>query len=204
VKQQITTLFAGGVLALALFGAAMAGPLEDGQAAVRKGDYATAMQYFRVLADQGNAVAQNNLGFMYDQGLGVPQNYAQAVVWYRKAADQGDAAAQNNLGRMYDGGQGVPQDYAQAVVWLRKAAEQGNALGQVNLGTMCDHGHGVPQDYAQAHMWYNLAASSAEDDAARNEAAKVRDLVATKMTPAQIAEAQRMAREWMQSHPSKR
>jgi TPR repeat protein len=204
VKQQITTLFAGGVLALALFGAAMAGPLEDGQAAVRNGDYATAMQYFRVLADQGNAVAQNNLGFMYDQGLGVPQNYAQAVVWYRKAADQGDAAAQNNLGRMYDGGHGVPQDYAQAVVWLRKAAEQGNALGQVNLGTMYDHGHGVPQDYAQAHMWYNLAASSAEDDAARNEAAKVRDLVATKMTPAQIAEAQRMAREWMQSHPSKR
>ena len=120
------------------------------------------------------------------------------------AADQGDAAAQNNLGRMYDGGHGVPQDYAQAVVWLRKAAEQGSALGQVNLGTMYDHGHGVPQDYAQAHMWYNLAASSAEDDAARNEAAKVRDLVATKMTPAQIAEAQRMAREWMQSHPSKR
>ena len=67
MKQQITTLFAGGVLALALFGAAMAGPLEDGQAAVRHGDYATAMQYFRVLADQGNAVAQNNLGFMYDQ-----------------------------------------------------------------------------------------------------------------------------------------
>jgi len=162
------------------------------------------MQYFRVLADQGNAVAQNNLGFMYDQGLGVPRDYAQAVVWYRKAADQGDAAAQNNLGRMYVGGQGVPRDYAQAVVWLRKAAEQGNALGQVNLGTMYDHGHGVPQDYAQAHMWYNLAASSAEDDAARNEAAKVRDLVATKMTPAQIAEAQRMAREWMQSHPSKR
>jgi TPR repeat protein len=78
VKQQITTLFAGGVLALALFGAAMAGPLEDGQAAVRHGDYATAMQYFRVLADQGNAVAQNNLGFMYDQGLGVPRDYAQA------------------------------------------------------------------------------------------------------------------------------
>ena len=87
---------------------------------------------------------------------------------------------------------------------LRKAAEQGSALGQVNLGTMYDHGHGVPQDYAQAHIWYNLAASSAEDDAARNEAAKVRDLVATKMTPAQIAEAQRMAREWMQSHSSKR
>jgi uncharacterized protein len=196
VKQQITTLFAGGVLALAMFGAAMAGPLEDGQAAVRDGDYARAMQYFRVLADQGNSVAQNNLGFMYDQGLGVPRDYAQAVVWYRKAADQGDAAAQNNLGRMYVGGQGVPRDYAQAVVWLRKAAEQGNALGQVNLGTMYERGQGVPQDYAQAHMWYNLAASHAEDPATREMAVKNRDDVATKMTPAQIAEAQRLASEW--------
>jgi hypothetical protein len=196
VKQQITTLFAGGVLALAMFGAAMAGPLEDGQAAVRYGDYARAMQYFRVLADQGNSVAQNNLGFMYDQGLGVPRDYAQAVVWYRKASDQGDAAAQNNLGRMYVGGQGVPRDYAQAVVWLRKAAEQRNALGQVNLGTMYERGQGVPQDYAQAHMWYNLAASHAEDPATRETAVKNRDNVATKMTPAQIAEAQRLASEW--------
>ena len=196
MKQQITTLFAGGVLALAMFGAAMAGPLEDGQAAVRHGDYARAMQYFGVLADQGSSVAQNNLGFMYDQGLGVPRDYAQAVVWYRKASDQGDAAAQNNLGRMYVGGQGVPRDYAQAVVWLRKAAEQRNALGQVNLGTMYERGQGVPQDYAQAHMWYNLAASHAEDPATRETAVKNRDNVATKMTPAQIAEAQRLASEW--------
>ena len=127
---------------------------------------------------------------------GEPRDYAQAVVWYRKAADQGDAAAQNNLGRMYDHGQGVLQDYAQAVVWLRKAAEQGNALGQVNLGTMYDHGHGAPQDYVQAHMWYNLAASHAEDAATREMAVKNRDEVAAKMTPAQLAEAQRLASEW--------
>ena len=76
-----------------------------------------------------------------------------------------------------------------------RAAEQGNALGQVNLGRMYDHGHGVPQDYAQAHMWYNLA-SHAEDPPTREMAVKNRDDVATKMTPAQIAEAQRMAREW--------
>ena len=97
---------------------------------------------------------------------------------------------------MYVGGQGVRQDYAQAVVWLRKAAEQGNALGQVNLGTMYDHGHGVPQDYVQAHMWYNLGASHAEDAAIREMAVKNRDEVAAKMTPDQIAEAQRMASEW--------
>ena len=78
MKQQITTLFAGGVLALALFGAAMAGPLEDGQAAVRHGDYATAMQYFRVLADQGNAAAQTNLGWIYANGHGLEQDYVRA------------------------------------------------------------------------------------------------------------------------------
>ena len=76
------------------------------------------------------------------------------------------------------------------------AAEQGNALGQVNLGTMYDHGHGVPHDYVQAHMWYNLAASHAEDPATREMAVKDRDEAATKMTPAQIAEAQRLAGEW--------
>jgi TPR repeat protein len=97
---------------------------------------------------------------------------------------------------MYVGGQGVPRDYAQAVVWLRKAAEQGNALGQINLGTTYERGQGVPQDYAQAHMWYNLAASHAEDPATREMAVKNRDDVATKMTPAQIAEAQRLASEW--------
>ena len=78
----------------------------------------------------------------------------------------------------------------------RKAAEQGNALGQVNLGTMYDHGHGVPQDYVQSHMWYNLAASHAEDAATREMAVKNRGDVAAKMTPDQIAEAQRMASEW--------
>jgi hypothetical protein len=196
MKRRITSLIAGGVLTLALFGEAMAGPLEDGQAAFRHGDYAMAMQYFRVLADQGNAVAQNNLGAMYDQGLGVPRHYAQAIVWYRKAANQGDAAAQNNLGRMYVSGQGVPRDYAQAVVWLRKAAEQGNALGQVNLGTMYGHGHGVPQDYALAYMWFDLAASRAEDATVRQSAVESRDRVVAKMTPAQIAEAQRLASEW--------
>ena len=68
-------------------------------------DYAEAVKWYRLAADQGYADAQNNLGVMYDQGQGVPQNYAEAVKWYRLAADQGDAAAQYNLGVMYDKGQ---------------------------------------------------------------------------------------------------
>ncbi len=99
---------------------------------------------------------------------------------------------------MYATGQCVPQDYAEAVKWLRLAVEQGNAVAQYSLGVMYDNGQGVPQDYVQAHMWFNLAASrfSASETKGRDLAVKNRDIVASRMTPAQIAEAQRLAREW--------
>jgi TPR repeat protein len=82
-------------------------------------------------------------------------------------------------------------------VWWRKAADQGNVLAQVNLGLLYERGRGIPQDYERAHMWFNLAASRAEDAETLNFAVKNRDALAAKMTPAQIAEAQRMAREWV-------
>jgi TPR repeat protein len=196
VKQPIKTFLAGGVLVLALIGVAVAGPLEDGIAAYQKGNYAAAMSYWRPLADQGNARAQFNLGLLYGHGQGVPQDYAQAIAWYRKAADQGNADAQFNLGAAYDNGQGVAQDYAQAIAWYRKAADQGDAFAQENLGSMYANGRGVTQDYVQAHMWFSLSASRAPYVALRDLAVEGRNEVAVKMTPAQRAEAQRMAREW--------
>ena len=75
-------------------------------------DYAEAVKWYRLAADQGEASAQSDLGFMYAYGTGVPQDYAEAVKWYRLAAAQGEADAQYNLGLMYCKGQGVPQDYA--------------------------------------------------------------------------------------------
>ena len=90
-----------------------------------------------------------------------------------------------------DNGPGVPQDYAEAVKWYRKAAERGDALAQNNLGFMYDYGQGVPEDDLLAHIWYNLAA------AARNEdAEKGCDIVTERMRPAQIVEAQQLARAW--------
>jgi TPR repeat protein len=99
---------------------------------------------------------------------------------------------------VYDDGDGVPQDYAEALKWYRKAADQGNASAQFNLGKMYDNGQGVPQDYVQAHLWLNLAASqfSASEKEKRDHAIKYRNLVTSKMTPAQIGEAQKLAREW--------
>jgi TPR repeat protein len=194
VKAALAVL----VLSLSLAAPVAAGPFEDGVAAYEREDYATALRLLRPLAEQGEASAQFNLGFMYDLGQGVPQDYAEAVKWYRKAADQGNAAAQYNLGLMYDNGHGVPQDYAEAVKWYRKAAERGVATAQNNLGFMYGNGQGVPQDYVQAHKWYNLAGARfpASETENRNKAVENRDLVAALMTPAQIAEAQKLAREW--------
>ena len=114
-----------------------AGPVEDAIAAQGRGDYATALRLFRPLADQGDALAQYNLGVMYSNGQGVPQNYAEAMKWYRLAANQGDADAQYNLGVMYDNGQGVPQDYAEAVKWYRLAADQGNRRSPSTISGSC-------------------------------------------------------------------
>jgi uncharacterized protein len=196
MNQRIKTLCAGGVLALALFGVAAAGPLDEAKAAAERGDYATEMRLIRPLAEQGNAIAQSALGFMYDRGQGVPQDYPQAAAWYRKAAEQGNANAQGNLGSIYLYGRSVPQDYAQAAAWYRKAAEQGDSFGQAGLGTLYGLGLGVPKDDVQAHMWLNLAAAGARIDELRKTASEARNEVASKMTPAQIATAQRMASEW--------
>ena len=97
---------------------------------------------------------------------------------------------------MHNNGQGVPQDYAAAVSRYRKAADQGNAGAQHNLGVMYGNGQGVLQDYVQAHKWISLSASSATTADVREQGTKNRDIVAARMTPQQIAEAQRLAQEW--------
>ncbi len=87
-------------------------------------------------------------------------------------------------------------DYATALRELRPFAEQGNAKAQYSLGLMYRTGLGVPQDYAEALQWYNLAASRLPPGEDRDKAVKNRDIVAKRMTPAQISEAEKLAREW--------
>ena len=156
-------------------------------------DDAEAARWYRPAAEQGVAEAQYNLGVMYRNGEGVPQDYAEAARYNRMAAEQDHAKAQHNLGVMYALGQGVPQDYGQSHTLFSLAAEQGHpAAHQYALGRMYHLGEGVPQDYVLAHMWLNLAAALGH-----TEAVEGRNHTAGKMTPGQIAEAQRMAREWM-------
>jgi TPR repeat protein len=197
--QLLRAMLPASLMFMAIGGAAVAGLLEDAASAYQRGDYATALRLWRPLADQGNAEAQLWLGIMYDEGPEVPRNDAEAIKWYRKAADQGVALAQFNLGMMYAKGEGAPQNDAEAAQWYRLAADQGLAGAQFNLGIMYSKGRGVPQDYVQAHMWLNLAASQLPDlgKTRRNTTIDARDLVASKMTSAQIAEAQELALEWM-------
>ena len=161
-----------------------------GLTAAQSGDFATALKEWKPLAEEGNAVAQNNLGLMYHNGWGVPQDYKEAVYWYRLAAEQEHVDAQYNLGVMYNNGNGVPQDYEEAVRWYQLAAEQGHSKAQGNLGVMYAFGNGVMKDYVYAHMWGNIASMNGND-----LGALLRDDFAEKMTSSQIEEAQRLARE---------
>jgi TPR repeat protein len=135
---------------------------EAGYAAYRKGDYESALRILRPLAESGEARAQFNLGVMYSEGQGVPQDYTEAGKWYGLSAWQGYAQAQYNLGLWYA------------------------------------QGEGGAQDYIRAHMWFNLAAASfpPSDILSRSAAIKNRDTIASRMSSDQIAQAQRLARDW--------
>jgi TPR repeat protein len=122
-------------------------------------------------------------------------DYVTAARLLLPAAERGNSRAQTYLGFMYANGRGVPQNYIDAVYWYRRAAEQGNPSAQAQLGLMYDKGHGVPREFVVAHKWLNLAAAGA-NGREREYYARLRNAVAFKMSPAQIAEAQWLAHEW--------
>jgi TPR repeat protein len=161
-------------------------------------DMIEATKWFRKAAEQGNAEAQRYLGDKYVGGIGVPQDYVEAAKWNKKAAEQGIAEAQVYIGMANWGGLGVTQNFVESAKWYRKAAEQGNSSGQWSLGRLYAAGEGVQRNYTLAHMWFNLALSRQSSHWAEVRKLVLEDLdrVAAKMTPAQIADAQRMARKW--------
>ncbi len=164
---------------------------QAGMAAHDREDYATALREWQPLAEQGDALAQYQVGMLYHKGRGVPQDDRQARKWYAKAAAQGQPKAQFSLGTLYFNGEGGSKDYQQALRWFRLAAHQGEALAQTKLAIMYDDGNGMPKDKVQAYKWLSLAATNGD-----KPAPMLRDLLAKEMTPAQIAEAKKLASEW--------
>ena len=161
-----------------------------GSEAAQRGDFATALREWKPLAEQGDSKAQFGLGFLYRNGHGVKQDYKTAVKWYTLSAEQGYGSAQFNLGIMYAKGEGVPEDGKTAVKWYTLAAEQGDDIAQVNLGVMYAIGIGVIQDSIYAYMWFHISDPNEEGNGSQ-----ARDRMAQEMTAAEIATAQKLARE---------
>jgi TPR repeat protein len=168
----------------------------EGQGQAR--DFLVAGQWFNKAAEHG-------------YGFGVPDRYQEAVRWaeqvekYRPAADNGDPEAQYRLAALLYGPQArarnVPHDSERAIKLYRTAAAKGHAqamyaLGVIYQGKIADDGF-IFTDYVKAHMWYNLAASRLPAGRERDQAARDRDFLARyRLTPEELAEAQRLAREW--------
>ena len=128
----------------------------------------------------------------------------QALANMRTQAEAGDPLAQFDLGLLYHDGRNVPQDDAEAIEWYERAADQGFGLAQLHLGMIhAARGHGLPPDNLTACMWFILAASRSRGDV-RNRAVELRDALTAALAPAQLAEAQRRAREWDAAHPRQR
>jgi TPR repeat protein len=157
-------------------------------------DYVKAAQWYEKAAALGDMKAQHHLGALYENGRGVPKDYPKAHLWQEKAAVQGYVLAQYNLGTMYEDGRGVPQDYTKALQWYEKAAAQGDAGAQFQLGGLYFGAKGVPRDHVRTYMWWNLASAHSAGDL-QKMSTDLRDKVARRMTPSQIAEAQRLAQQ---------
>lgn len=123
-------------------------------------------------------------------------DFATALREWQPLADKGDVHAQFYLGLLYENGDGVPRDIAKARQWYEKSAAQNGANAQFYLGLLSAFGQGGPIDLVQAYMWYSLAAENGHQGAA-----VYRGDLAKEMTPAQIAEARKRAREWKLKAP---
>jgi len=180
---------------LVLLGTQMfAQEIDKGYESYNDGDYVTALQEWKPLAEQGYAFAQYNLGILYEYGNGVPKDYAEAVKWYRLSAEQSYAISQYSLGLMYSNGYGVLKDKAEAVKWWRLSAEQGYVYAQGMLGIMYELGEGVLKDDITAHMWYNIASGNGH-----KSAGDWRDGRAGFMSASDIKKATDMANKCMEN-----
>jgi TPR repeat protein len=132
---------------------------EEGSRLYNSGHQAEAARPFLKAAEAGNSLAQLQIGWHYEKGVGVSQSFAQAADWYRKAAGNGNTAAMKNLGQLYELGQGVPENWVEAAKWYRTSAERGDPNGEAALARAYEFGVGVYQSRQQAIEWDQRAAA---------------------------------------------
>jgi TPR repeat protein len=150
------------------------------------GNYAKALAEFEKLAADGDPLAMNNAGLMYNHGQGTAVDNTKAKAWYEKAAKLGNPSAMNNLGVMYEKGEGIPKNEAEAAKWYQKASFWGLRDAMYNLGELYREGRGVSRDPVEAYYYYTLAAIRGDQDAAQ-----LRQAIGKTLTPDQMAIAKK-------------
>ncbi len=139
---------------------------DKGNKAFQRGDYATALTELLPLAKQGDPKAQQILGEMYANGLGVDQDYAAALKWDQLSAEQDFAPAMADLGDLYYYGNGVPEDQAEALKWYKKGADKGDPAAEYAYGLIFHDGSaGQKQDFGTAFNWFLRAAAQGDAEA---------------------------------------
>jgi len=143
----------------------------------------------------GLAVCLSTIALAADFAAGLTAyqkgDYVTAAKEWRPLADEGDAPTQYNLALLYVDGHGVAQDYAEAVKWFKRSADQGYTEAQHDLGAMYGAGKGVKRDYMEAYKWMNICAAKGNAGCVSQ-----RELIAKKLKPAQVAQAQRLSSEF--------
>jgi len=159
-------------------------------------DLALAVDYLRKAAAQGYGDAEFQIGQLYEFGFGVVQDNREAFAWYRKAAEHGSAAGQRAVGDFYRKGRGTTADLTEAARWYRLAADRDDVRAQHELGQLYFTGTGVARDYESAYVWFALAASQAPLPDNRKALLELRNIAAARMTPDQVAAAERRLASW--------
>ncbi len=178
-------------LALAASLAAPAG-FEEGLAAYKNRDFASALFELRPAAEAGDPRAQHMLGFLYAQGRGVEKDIAKTLDLWRRSAAQGHPPAQFTLGSLYRKGMGVEEDKKKAAEWIGRAADGGYADAQYLYGVMLAQGDGVGRDLAAAYMWLDVAAAQRG-----LEAGAYWEAIDPFLGPAERREAERQKKRWL-------
>jgi len=132
--------------------------LAGAHAALSRGECQVALNVYRPLAEQGNVIAQFNLGRIYENGWGVQRDFATALTWLRRAADKGQPDALYSLGGMYASGTGISKDLATAWNLYRDAADRGQRKAQFHLAVSYMAGNEVSRDYAAGATYMSKAA----------------------------------------------
>ena len=154
-------------------------------------NYDQAFQQFTVLAKQGHAKAQYNLGLLYAQGIGTSKNLRQALYWYKQAAQQKHINAMYNIGYLYQHSKKPVQDYKAAMQWYLKAAQRGSRSALVNIGEMYFYGQGMAKkDYIKAYAWFSLAASRGSRRGFHNK-----DLMSLRLPPMDLSRGESLYRQ---------